>query len=141
VSPETPAPPPAPSQLPQQIKLFEAARRAGRARRYKKAVNLIERLLRRFPNTPLAAEARLSRAEFLVRAGRLGAATTAVRGLLVDPRHAGRRGELLRVLGDLLRRQGDCRGAAVAYRQALAASLSKKDARAARRGLAACSAK
>jgi TolA-binding protein len=140
VSPAPTAPPAAPSRLPDQIRLFEAAKRAGRARRYKKALGLIEELLRRFPTTPLAAEARLSQAELLMRAGRLRDATIAVRGLLTDPRHAGRRGELLRVLGELLRRQGDCRGAVVAYRQALAAPLSKRDARAARRGLAACKA-
>jgi len=127
-----------PSELPQQIKLFEAAKRAGRAGDYPKALGLIQQLLQRYPATPLAAEARLSQAEFLMRAGRLVPATAAIRRLLADPQHAGRRGELHRVLGDLLRKQGDCPGAIAAYRQALAATLTPREARAARQGLKAC---
>lgn len=138
--PPTPAPAPAPSsELPEQLRLYAAAKEAARRGELARALAALADLLARFPRTPLRAEVRLSQAELLYRAGRLPEATLAVRALLVDPAHRGRRGELRRVLGDLLRKQGDCAGALAAYREALAGPLTEAEARAARAGLAACS--
>src|SRR5687767_11926731 len=107
---EAPPPPavPAPSELPEQIRLYEEARDAVRRGEYGVAVARVDDLLLRFPSTPLKAEAQLTRAESLARANRVAEASKALEVLIADDAHRGRRGELLRTLGDLYRRNNDC---------------------------------
>ena len=126
---EMAAPPavPPPSELPEQIRLYEDARDAGRRGDYASAIAAIDDLLRRFPATPLSAEAELTRAEYLARANRLDEAVRALDRLVADELHRGRRGELLRMLGDLHRRQGDCARAVDAYTRALGHRLGDRD--------------
>ena len=132
---------PAPSELPEQIRLYEDARDAGRRGEYATAIAAIDDLLRRFPATPLRAEAELTRAEYFARADRVDEAVRAVEALVGDESHKGRRGELLRMLGDLYRRKGDCTRAVDAYTRALAQRLSDRDRKDVVRGRERCAAK
>src|SRR5439155_18451401 len=91
------------------------------------ALSRLDELLRRFPATPLRADAELTRADVLARAGRLAEAAQAFDALARDDAHRGRRGELLRTLGDLYRQLHDCKLANDAYTRALAEKLSEKD--------------
>ena len=69
---------PSPSELPEQIRIYEEARDAGRRGEFSTAIASIDDLLRRFPSTPLRAEAELTRAELFARADRLDEAVRAV---------------------------------------------------------------
>jgi tetratricopeptide (TPR) repeat protein len=141
---KVPAPPPdagvepPSSDLPEQIRLYEEARDAGRRGDFTVGIANLDELLRRFPATPLRDEAELTRAELLTRADRLGDAVRALEQLIDDPSHAGRRGELLRTLGDVHRKAGDCERAIDAYTRAQAERLSKRERAKVERGLARC---
>ena len=135
-----PAVPP-PSELPEQIRIYEEARDAGRRGEYGKAIAAIDDLLQRFPSTPLRAEAELTRAELFARADRVDEAVHAVETLVADETHKGRRGELLRMLGDLYRRKGDCARALDAYNRALGQRLSDRDRTEVVRGRERCTTK
>jgi len=137
---QPPAVPP-PSELPEQIRIYEEARDAGRRGEFSTATAAIDDLLRRFPATPLRAEAELTRAELFARADRLDEAVLAVDALVADESHRGRRGELLRMLGDLYRRKGDCTRALDAYTRALGQRLSDRDRKEVVNGQKRCSAK
>jgi hypothetical protein len=130
--------PAAKSELAAQIELYRAARDAGVRGDVAHGIELIDDLLRQYPATPLRAEADLTRADFLARANRLDEAARAVEELLRDAAHGGRRGELLRTLGDLYRRQGDCTRAIDAYTRALAERLSERDRADVERGRDRC---
>jgi tetratricopeptide (TPR) repeat protein len=116
---------PAPSELPEQIRLYELARDAARRGDHREAVARIDELLQRFPTTQLRAEAQLTRTESLARGNRFDEAVKALEQLIADDTHRGRRGELLRTLGDLHRRRGDCTHAVDAYTRALAQRLTE----------------
>lgn len=139
-----PPPPPAPdaapatSDLPEQIRLYEDARAAGNRGELQLGLDKIDELLRRFPSTQLRADAELSRAELLTRADRLDDAAAALSALVDDSHHAGRRGELLRALGDVRRKQGDCTAAVAAYTRAQAERLSDREKAKVARGLERC---
>jgi tetratricopeptide (TPR) repeat protein len=134
-----PAPAPAPSSdLPEQIRLYEAARTAGRQGEFATGIARIGELLGRFPGTPLRAEAELTRAELYARAGRHDEAVAALEQLIASPAHAGRRGELLRTLGDLARKHGDCARAVEVYTRARAERLSARERTRVASGLAGC---
>lgn len=135
-----PAPPavPAPSELPEQIRLYEEARDAGARRDYATGVQRIDDLLARFPATPLRAEAELTRAEYLARANRVDEAVRALEALIGNATHRSRHGELLRTLGDLYRRSGDCTRALAAYDRALAMRLRDRDRKEVIAGRARC---
>lgn len=137
-NPPAPAAPVLPSTLPSQLRLYRAAKAAASRGEHARAAQLLRQLLVQYPKSPLAPEAELGRADYLVRAGRADEAEKAIKKIAVDPRHTGRRGEILRVLGDLLRKQGRCKKAKAAYERALAQSLSGREARAARAGIRAC---
>ncbi|HEY5926170.1 MAG TPA: tetratricopeptide repeat protein [Kofleriaceae bacterium] len=137
---QPPAVPP-PSELPEQIRIYEDARDAGRRGDYAIAIAGIDDLLRRFPASPLRAEAELTRAELFARGNRVDEAVRAVEVLVADERHRGRRGELLRMLGDLHRRSGDCPRAVDAYTRALAQRLSDRDRTEVVKGRDRCAAK
>jgi tetratricopeptide (TPR) repeat protein len=130
--------PAAHSDLPEQVRLFTAAKDAARAGHYDEALRHLDELARRFPATPLKAEAQLSRADYLARAGRLDEAIAAVEKLVESPRHVGRRPELWHVLGDLRVKRGDCGAALTAYRQALALGRPEPQAETIRRGIEKC---
>ena len=132
------APAAAPSELPAQIQLYNAARDAATAGDYATAIARIDELFQRFPTTPLRADAELTRAELLARANRLPEAIAAFDALSSDDSHRGRRGELLRTLGDLYRRAGDCPHAIDAYTRALAEPLGERDRVDAERGRDRC---
>jgi predicted negative regulator of RcsB-dependent stress response len=131
---------PEPSQLPAQIALYEAARDAAARNELAHAIDLLDQLLRDYPTTQLRADAELTRAELLARADR-GDAVAALQGLIADPAHAGRAAELLRTLGDLHRRRGDCTHAIDAYTRALAAHPGERDRKAAEAGRDSCTRK
>jgi tetratricopeptide (TPR) repeat protein len=134
-----PAPAPAPSSdLPEQIRLYEAARTAGRQGEFATGIARIGELLGRFPGTPLRAEAELTRGELYARAGRHDEAVAALEQLIASPAHAGRRGELLRTLGDLARQRGDCARAVEVYTRARAERLSARERTRVASGLAGC---
>jgi hypothetical protein len=113
-----------PSDLPEQIELYEAARDASKRGEFLRCIELLDRLLQRFPTTPLRADVDLTRAEALARANRISEAVGAVEQLVRDAAHRGRRGELLRMLGDLYRQRHDCSHALDAYDKALSEPLS-----------------
>jgi tetratricopeptide (TPR) repeat protein len=126
------------SDLPEQIRLYEEARDAGRRGDFTVGIATIDELLRRFPATPLRDEAELTRAELYTRADRIDDAVRALEDLIDDPSHAGRRGELLRTLGDVHRKAGDCARATDAYTRAQAERLGKRERAKVERGLARC---
>ena len=141
----TPAPSPVPSeppergdQLREQLATFEAARQALRAGAAERAIGMVDALLRDHPSTVLRPEAVALRAEALAASDRVDEAIVAVGDLIAKEANAARRGEWLRVLGDLERRRGDCRRASELYNQALGLPLPGPTAEAARRGLRAC---
>lgn len=136
--PDVPAPPAA-SELPEQIRRYEDARAIGQRGEFARAAGLIDDLLRRYPATPLRAEAELTRAELLARGDRYDDAVPALEALIANPNHRGRRGELLRTLGDLHRRRGDCAAAIAAYDRALAERV--RDRSDVERSRALCAAK
>jgi hypothetical protein len=121
------AAPPAVSDLPQQIALYESARDTANRGEYSRCVELLDLLLQMFPATPLRADAELTRAEALARANRVDEAVRALELLVDDAAHRGRHGELLRMLGDLYRRRGDCSHALDAYDRALSEPLRERD--------------
>jgi TolA-binding protein len=126
------------SDLPEQIRIYEAARDASRRGDFDGALAQLDELMRRFPATQLRADAELTRADVLARSGRLAEAAQAFEALATDPAHLGRRGELLRTLGDLYRRLGDCPRALAAYTRAQAERLSDRDRAAVASGRARC---
>jgi hypothetical protein len=137
--PPAPVAPPAPaSELPEQIRLYEAARAASARREFTQGLEHLAELLRRFPSTPLRAEAELTRADLLTRADRLDEAVAALEALAIDESHRGRRGELLRTIGDLRRKQGDCVRAIAAYTRARATTLSATEKPRVERGMERC---
>jgi TolA-binding protein len=134
-----PPPPDAPpSDLPAQLALYDEARAAAASGSYQTALDRIDELFQRFPATQLRADAELTRADMLARAGRLADAARAFEALAADTAHRGRRGELLRTLGDLYRQLRDCARAKDAYTRALAERLSEKDRADAERGRDRC---
>jgi tetratricopeptide (TPR) repeat protein len=138
---EPPADVPAPSVLPEQIALYEDARAAAGRGDLARGIDLLDELLRRFPGTPLRAEAELTRAELLTRADRLADAAAALEALATDATHRGRRGELLRALGDVRRKQGDCAAAVDAYTRARTAGVTGAESQKVDRGLERCAKK
>lgn len=126
------------SLLTEQIRRFEQVRALAGQGAYDLALEHLDELERRFPGGPLAAEAALSRADYLVRAGRDAQAIDVLAELIKDPRHTGRRGELLRLLGDLEAKRGACDRAITHYRRALTMDLPDRERQAALRGINAC---
>ncbi|HEY5939022.1 MAG TPA: tetratricopeptide repeat protein, partial [Kofleriaceae bacterium] len=126
------------SELPEQIRIYEEARDASRRGQFSVALAKLDELLARFPATPLAADAALTRADVLARAGKLAEAATALETLVADPVHRHRRGELLRTLGDVERRRGDCTRARDAYKRASAEKLTTAQSRDVAHGLERC---
>jgi hypothetical protein len=139
--PDAAPPAPPPSDLPAQIALYEAARAAAARGDVAGGIARIDELFARFPSTPLRAEAELSRAEMLTRTSRLADAAAAIEALVASPAHRGRRGELLRTLGDIRRKRGDCAGATAAYTAARASKLSAAESFKVERGLERCRAR
>ena len=138
VEPPPPDAAPPPSDLPAQIALYEEARAAAAKGELARGIDRLDELLQRFPSTQLRADAELTRAELLTRTDRLDDAAAALETLTTSPAHRGRRGELLRALGDVRRKQGDCTRAIDAYTRAralkpVASEIAKID-----RGLERC---
>src|SRR5262249_39306966 len=115
-----------------------AARAAAAANDFATSLAKLDELEQHFPTTPLRADAELTRADVLARAGRLAEAARAFEALSRDDAHRGRRGELLRTLGDLYRQLHDCTRAHDAYTRALAEHLSQRDREDAERGRDRC---
>jgi TolA-binding protein len=130
--------PPATSDLPEQIRLYDEAGEAAARGELSSAIDRLDELLRRFPATQLRPDAELTRAELLARGDRYDEAVTALEALAGTRAHAGRRAELLRTLGDLHRKHGDCTRATDAYTRALAAHPGERDRAEAERGRDRC---
>lgn len=128
---------PASSTLTEELAAFETARAAANRADYDGAIQQLDELLTTWPDTALPAEVELSRADYLVRAGRLSEATDAVGALLKDPAHAGRKAELYQLLGDLWVKQNNCPAAVAAYSEVVA--LDGPVDQGVRRGLERCS--
>lgn len=129
------------SDLPAQIALLEQARQHTRASRHEQALAVLAELASKYPNSPLLAEADVSRAESLAMSGDVDAATKLIGRLLQSPLHSGRRAQLSHLLADVWLRAGDCQKAVPAYQAALRFGLATKRAAAAQRGLAQCNAR
>ena len=129
---------PPPSDLPEQIALYEDARKAAATGELARGIDKLDELLRRFPATQLRAEAEFTRAELLTRTNRLDDAAAAIETLVASDAHRGRRGELLRALGDVRRKQGDCTRAVDAYTRARALKLNSAEIVKVERGLERC---
>ena len=139
VAVEEPVPPDAaPSDLPAQIALYEDARAAAARGELARGIERLDELLQRYPSTQLRAEAELTRAELLTRTNRLEDAAAALELLVTSAAHRGRRGELLRALGDVRRKQGDCPRAIDAYTRARAMKLNAAETVKVERGLERC---
>jgi tetratricopeptide (TPR) repeat protein len=136
--PDAAPPEPPPSDLPAQIALYEEARAAAAKNELARGIDLLDELLRRFPSTQLRAEAELTRAELLTRTNRLADAAAALEALVASGAHRGRRGELLRALGDVRRKQGDCPRAIEAYTRAREMKLHAAEIVKVERGLERC---
>jgi hypothetical protein len=130
--------PPPPSDLPAQIALYEQARAAAAKGDVTGGIALLDELFAKYPSTQLRAEAELTRAELLTRANRLDDAAAALDALIASAAHRGRRGELWRALGDVRRKQGDCRRAIDAYTHAREHALSSAENAKVDRGLESC---
>jgi tetratricopeptide (TPR) repeat protein len=126
------------SDLPEQIRLYDEARRSAARGDLSPALDRRDEHQRRFPTTQLRPDAELTRAELLARANRHDEAVTALEALASARAHAGRRAELLRTLGDLHRKHGDCARAVDAYTRALAAHPRERDRRDAESGRDRC---
>ena len=126
--------------LADELRIYDEARAFAKNGEHGAALASLDELARRFPKSSLAPEAAITRAEVLVLAGRLDDASALLARLVSEPAHAGRRGELLRSLGDVERARGKCDVATTRYREALAAGASGEEASAARRGLGSCEA-
>jgi tetratricopeptide (TPR) repeat protein len=137
VAPTAVAPAPT-SELPEQIELYEAARAAGARGAFADGLTKLDDLLQRFPQTPLRPDAELTRADLLSRAGRLDDAALALDALASSPAHRGRRGELLRTLGDVHRQRKDCKAAMEAYTLAQTVTLGTAEKAKVARGIEAC---
>ena len=125
------------SSLSDQIVMYDQAKSYAGQQDYDRATATLEKLLETWPATPLKAEVQLSRADYLTRSGRYSEATQYVNAMLVDPAHAGRTNELLRLLGDLWLKQDNCPQAVAAY-EAVVANGGPMD-ESIHRGLARCS--
>lgn len=105
------------SALAEQLADFESARAAANRGQFDVALQQLDALEKQWPDSPLAAEIELSRADYLVRSGRLQEATEVISALVLDPAHAPRRAELYQVLGDLWIKLDNCPNAVTAYKQ------------------------
>lgn len=108
------------SALAEQLADFESARAAANRGEYDVALKQLDVLEKQWPDGPLQAEIELSRADYLVRSGRLQEATEVISVLVLDPAHAPRRAELYQVLGDLWIKLDNCPAAVKAYREVVA---------------------
>lgn len=138
VPPDAAPPEPPPSDLPAQIALYEEARAAAAKGELARGIEKLDELLARYPATQLRAEAELTRAELLTRTNRVDDAAAALEALVASAAHRGRRGELLRALGDVRRKQGDCTRAVDAYTRARAMKLHAAEIVKVERGLERC---
>ncbi len=131
---------PAPSQLPEQLRLLKEAKALARSGQHKLALERLAELEMRYPDTPLKAEVDLRRAIVLSASGNLAKAEPALRELLNDSRHSGRKAELHHMLVDLLLQQERCEQAELALAAAVATGLSDFRRKTAEAGLARCKA-
>ncbi len=139
VAPSKPEVPPAPvSALKAELELFHEAERLARAGRFNDALLVLAKLEALYPRGALTAEVVVSRAEYLLRAGREREAAAFIEARLLDASLSSRRAELSLILGDVRLRLGDCPAAVAAYQRALGLGLREEDAETARRGLRRC---
>jgi ferric-dicitrate binding protein FerR (iron transport regulator) len=95
-----PATPPSPSELAEQNRLLEAAELAQRSGMSRLAVERLERLITRYPDSELAHNARVERFRVLERSGQHPAAVGAARAYLERHPDGFARDEAERLIGD-----------------------------------------
>jgi hypothetical protein len=124
--------------LAEQLELYSQAKEAAGRGKYERALLRLDELEHRFPDTALAPEIVLSRADYLARAGRRDEAIAFIDRALSENRVMAKKAEVLRLLGDLWLDRGDCGKATDAFRRALAYGLSREEAEHARKGIEGC---
>jgi TolA-binding protein len=127
------------SALNEQVRLFDDAKRHLRSNRFSKALKRLNELDRRFPESPLSRESKELRARSLAGLGRNREAAGTVRHLLEFNIPTRKKAQLLRFLGDLQVRQGQCEDAVESYRRALGLGLPGAESSAAKAGIRQCS--
>ena len=127
------------SNIGPQLRLYKKAKQAAAQGQYKKALKMLYDLEQLDPQGPLHHEVQVSRAEYLFLYGQYEQAIKVVIPLLEQPALAGKKPQLLRLLGDLWVHLGQCEKAKEAYLRALGLGLSQDQAQAARQGLKKCS--
>ncbi len=136
--PESPVVKEAPSALPQQLALFDGAKRLAKDGKLDAALTKLDELERRFPESHLRREARLARADYLVQGNRPEEAAVQIQRLLLQSDFSSKRPVLLQLLGDSWMKRGRCDRARGAYRKALGAGLNKKRANMVRLAIKKC---
>ena len=113
--------------LADQLARFEDARAAAARGDHDRSVAMLERMLARYPQTPLRAELELSRAESLLRGGHSARALQAFLELVGDPAHRGRASELWLVIGDLQLVLHRCLHAEASFGRAAQLGAARRD--------------
>lgn len=124
--------------LDEQLAIFQRAKAVADRGAADEALRLLDELEARYPETPLREEIAVSRAHYFVTAERLNEARKQIQLLLTDPAHEGRTGELLRLLGDVWIKGGNCTRAVETYRRAQSHRLSDSERQAVARGIEKC---
>jgi hypothetical protein len=116
------------SLLPEQLGLFNEAKQLAGRGDFDGALLVLAQIEERYPQSPISPEARLARAEYLVRAERHGEATQEIQKLILDPALVGKKATLFQMLGDSWMKRGRCDRAVAAFKNALASGLSDDQA-------------
>jgi len=127
--------------LPAQLELFAKAKKVADGGDFTQALRFLVEFEEKYPDSPLDPEIRLARAEYLVRAERLNAATEELQRLLVDPTFHGKKALLFQLLGDVWMKRGRCDRATGAYEKALAAGLPNEESAAVGTAIEKCRAR
>jgi len=126
------------SVLDAQLAFFNGAKASVEERAYRKALSKLDTLDAQYPGGPLAFESRELRARCLFFMGSLAPAEGLVDALVQESRSNRKKAELMRFLGDIQARRGQCAKAQESYRRALGLGLRDADSRAAKNGIASC---
>jgi tetratricopeptide (TPR) repeat protein len=141
VEPLWPAPPSRKADanpLAEQLALYDQAKDDAKSSKYARALERLDELERRYPDTALKPEIVLSRADYLARAGKRDEAIRFIEGAIADHRVIAKKAQVLRLLGDLWLDRGDCGKATDAFARALKYGLQGAEAQHAQKGIDSC---
>ncbi len=121
-----------------ELGMMESARAAFEAKEWKRANQLLGKLVRLYPQSALYVEAIRLRAMTLSKLGQNAMAELLLQKLLRSHTKAAKRGELLLLLGVERINMGDCPGALRSLNQALEAGLSSAEEKRVRQAIQKC---